>query len=77
MFAKRSCLHSYLPERVLGSWASYKIFSGYRWLYIGLKQLEIKWEPAVILSKSGSRSKKIQQFFNTSNKKTFRNNLFT
>ena len=37
------------------------------------KKLDVEWKPVVILSKGGNRW---HDFFNATNKTTFRNNLF-
>ena len=46
----------------------YKSFENSRWLYIGLKQLETEWKPAVILSRQDNHGQKLQFFLTQATK---------
>ena len=40
----------------------YEHFQGFRWLYIGLKQLEIEWKPGAVRSKRVNHKQKTKLF---------------
>ena len=58
-----------LSAESLGGGVSYKNVRGFRWIYTGLKQLDIEWKPDVIPDEKGNRRQKTKHFFwSTSNK---------
>ena len=51
---KRAGKSGILPAGVWVDGVPYKSTKSFRWLFIGLKRLEIEWKPHVILSKRGN-----------------------